>query len=148
MTMMQERRLKKKSRRISIVILSAIAPLMMTGCCTWVTTDYATHAYRNDSVSRIERAVITTNEQLIVLVDGARAESSRQKQFTIDVKLPVNDNRTWVPKNGMVQGWNGQLLDQPGALPVAIGPTKVIEAYHSALSGKAQPAAIESERAL
>lgn len=141
---------RQVGKLFAIRIRSALVllPILLSGCCTWLTTDYATHAYRSDTVSRIERAAVTTNE-LVIWVDGARSESPRQKKFTVAVMLPANDNGAWVPQSGMTEGWNRELLDQPGALPVTIGQNMVIGADRSALSGDVHlPATGGAERAL
>jgi hypothetical protein len=114
--------------RLSLLLL----PMMQSGCCTYLTVDSATHAYRHDSVRRIERAAITPDDNLVVLVDGAVAESSRVKRYTVTVPLPLGEDGVWVPQKGMSEGWKKEVFNRPDALPIAVGPPVVLPAYQSA----------------
>ena len=108
-----------------------LLPLMLSGCCTYLTVDASTHAFRHDSVRRIEKAVITPDDKLVILVEGATAESSRVKPFIITVSLPASDNFVRVPQEGMAKGWGPGFPNLTDTLPVTVAPPEVIPAYES-----------------
>ena len=89
---------------MKLVISFLLMPMLLTGCCTYLTVDTATHAYRHDSIRRIEKAVVTPDNQLVILVEGATAESSHVEPLTITVSLPASQDGVWVPLEGMTKG--------------------------------------------
>jgi hypothetical protein len=116
------------SGRLSLLLL----PMMMSGCCTYVTVDSATHAFRHDSVQRIEKAFVTPDHKLVVLVEGTTAESSHVRRFTISVSLSASEDVVWVPREGMAEGWAPESPSPADALPVTLAPPVVLSAYQSA----------------
>lgn len=110
-------------------------PIILNGCCTYLTLS-ATHAYRHDSVARIERAHLCQDGRLVVFVDGARAESSKISHFTMTVSLPPKEDGVWVPQDGMQAGWRIPDSCAAETVPVTIGPSVVLPAYQSALGNK------------
>lgn len=126
-----------------------LLPIILNGCCTYLTIDASTHAYRNDSVARIEKAVVTKDDDLVVLVDGARAESSKIGRFTMRVLLPSKKDGVWVSEEGMQEGWQAPEEEIAQTLPITIGPSVVLPTYQSALGNKDKfPAVIGAQRTL
>ena len=115
------------NRRLPLMLL----PLALSGCCTYITVDTSTHAFRHDSVRRIEKVGITADDKLVVLVDGTKAESWRIKPYTITVTLPANEDFVRVPQDGMTNGWEAEAFGRRDTLPVAIGPAVVLPAYET-----------------
>ena len=113
-------------------LLLFLLPMMLTGCCTYLTVDTATHAFRHDSVQRIEKAVIAQDGKLVILVEGTAAESSHVKQFTITVSLPASEDGVWVPQAGMAEGWELGIISSTDTLPVTVAQPVVLPAYQSA----------------
>ncbi|GEM_PF-6400095 len=115
--------------------LCSLLPLLFValtpGCCTWLTTDYATHTHRFDTVRHIERAVATPDGKLVVQVQGCTAESTRQRPLTITVPLPTNEDGVYVEREGVTEGWNTNEFQSANALPVALAAPVVLPAYHS-----------------
>jgi hypothetical protein len=109
-----------------------LLPLMLSGCCTYLTIDSSTQAFRHDSVRRIDKAVITSDDRLVILVEGTTAESSHVGQYTITVSLPANEDGIWVPQQGMTKGWESGFLDRTDAMPITVAPPVVLSAYYSA----------------
>jgi hypothetical protein len=133
------------NRNLGLLVLS----ITLNGCCTYLTVDSATHAYRHDSVARIEKAVVTKGDNLVVLVDGERAESSKTGRFTMAVSLPPEEDGVWVPQDGMQKGWRMPDADAAQTLPVTVGPSVVLPAYQSALGNKDKfPPIVGAERTL
>ena len=114
--------------QLSLVFL----PIMLSGCCTYLTVDSSTHAFRHDSVRRIDKAAITPDDELVILVDGTTAESSRVGPFTITVSLPASEDGVWVTRDGMAKGWESGFLSRTNTLPVTVAPPVVLPAYYSA----------------
>jgi hypothetical protein len=108
-------------------------PLILSGCCTTVTVDTCTHTFRHDRVFRIEKAVVTPDDRLVLLVEGSRAESSRVRPFTVTVALPPSGDFVRVPKEGMTRGWNSEFEHLPGAVPMTIAPVETIPTYESVM---------------
>lgn len=107
-------------------------PLMLSGCCTYLTVDTATHTVRHDTIRRIEKAGINPDDQLVVLVEGTTAESSRVGPFTITVSLPTSEDGVWVTRQGMAKGWESGFLSRTNTLLVTVAPPVVLPAYYSA----------------
>src|ERR1700733_14660576 len=85
-----------------------LLPLALSGCCTYVTVDTSTHAFHHDNVRRIEKAGITADDKLVILVDGKKAESWRVRPYTITVTPPANEDFVRVPQDGMTNGWKAE----------------------------------------
>ena len=118
-------------------LLLVFLPLTLSGCCTYLTVDASTHAFRHDTVRRIDRAVVTPEDKLVIQVEGATAESSRVGPFTITVSLPTNEDGIRVPREGMTKGWESGWLSRKEAVPITVAPPVILPAYYSA-SGNQQ----------
>jgi hypothetical protein len=115
------------SWQLSLMLL----PLGLSGCCTYITIDASRHAFLHDSVQRIQKAGITDDNKLVILVDGAKAESLRIRPYTIAVTLPTNADVVQVPQDGMTNGWNAEAFNRKDTLPVTVGPSIVLPAYEA-----------------
>lgn len=113
--------------QLSLLIIATT----LSGCCTYLTVDTATHAFLHDRVQRIEKAAITPEDKLVILVEGTVAESTRVKPYTITCCLPTDDIYVRVPREGMMAGWEPKLLNSEDTRPVTVAPAVVIPAYES-----------------
>jgi len=111
--------------------LVLLLPLLFSGCCTDLMVDNATHAFRHDHVERIEKAGITPDDTLVILVHGSTAESPRVKPFTLTIALPRDEETVWMPQTGMTDGWDEAFFSGANVMPVTVGPLVVLPAYQS-----------------
>jgi hypothetical protein len=117
------------TKRLSVVLL---APIMLSGCCTFMTTDFATHTERSDSVQSIEKAAISTNHVLMLLVQGRTAESSRTRPLTVTASIlefPSSENSFRLGLQSGAEGWDREFFNDPNVHAVAIGPRVTLSAF-------------------
>lgn len=110
-----------------------LLPAVLSGCCTGVTVDYATHTRKCDRVDCIERAFITPDHRLVIFLNGRRAEASHTGPFTITVQLPGDSSDgVWVHRDEVATGWIATTEIPADWLRIAVGTTVVLPAYESA----------------
>jgi hypothetical protein len=127
-------------RRCKVWSWLALLPFLASGCCTALTIDAGTHAHRFDEVHRIERAGITTNNEIVILALGRTAERSRERPLTITQVLPSEEQLIWTSTNNIADGWEPgrNILAHAAEItigPALVNPTNVLAAGREPLNG-------------
>ena len=76
-------------RILKAILLLTILPLL-SGCITSSALDAAkgqTSRPVHDKVYHVERAIVSTNQQLVVYLEGCLTNSSQRTRFTVSVSL-------------------------------------------------------------
>src|SRR5215467_10859747 len=103
-----------------------ILPSLVSGCMTRETLEKATFKqplFLHDRIDRVEKAVITPDAKLVVLVEGQRAHS-KPGPFTIIANSPdanINGDQSFrnVFRDAIVAGWPSEFLVRTDLLAVA-----------------------------
>jgi len=110
--------------------------------------DTATHAYRFDHVQQVEKAGLTAQNQLVLLVEGRTAEVSRVRPLTMKVTLPVTENEVHVPPRGFAEDWETEVFNRTDTLWVAVAPRVVVPEHASAIANRYLFPDLEADRTL
>ncbi len=105
-----------------------VMSLLFSGC---ILTEGVTHqamhgstAFVPDRIRRIEKAFVTPEGSLVVLLEGRRAESATDGRFTMTIPLPAEGKDPWalVSREQVAGGWDPGWQQRTSLAPVAIGP--------------------------
>jgi uncharacterized protein YceK len=117
---------RNKSRLFGYLPLLLLLPPLLSGCV--ITQDVAREAFHgsttfvSDKIKRVERAFVTPEGNLVILLEGKCAESTTNGPFTMMVALPAEGSNSWalVRREDVRIGRDLAWLQTTNLLPVTI----------------------------